>query len=206
VVNTKSKGKKNVLVLSSVPPILAITKDDGKQKPAIIKFYDFSKGGTDIVDERIGYYSTNTKSRRWSMAAFEYILDTARINSQTVHALQNAMEPRKINSFEYGWDLAMSLIKPHIRNRSKIGLHSSTKAKINIILGEPVLQVHDHIDQRPILAPKKARCHMCLNNIRGQGYSKKFRALSKLSTLCGACGNCVCKLHMNKQIKCQQCV
>ena len=65
VVNTKSKGKKNVVVLSTKPLLLGVTKDDGKAKPAIIKEYDFTKGGTDIVDQRSASYTTSTKSPRW---------------------------------------------------------------------------------------------------------------------------------------------
>ena len=64
VVNTKSKGKKNVVVLSTKPVLLGLTKDDGKKKPAVIKEYDFSKGGTDIVDQRSASYTTSTKSPR----------------------------------------------------------------------------------------------------------------------------------------------
>ena len=33
---SKSKGKRNVLVLSTMRPLTGITRDDGKQKPAII--------------------------------------------------------------------------------------------------------------------------------------------------------------------------
>ena len=51
VVNIKSSGKCNVLVLSTLNPTVALTNDDGKSKPAIIKFYGFTKGGTDIVDQ-----------------------------------------------------------------------------------------------------------------------------------------------------------
>lgn len=87
VVNTKSTGTKNVMLLSTMPPLLGTTKDDGKSKPALLKFYDFSKGGTDIVDQRIGNYTVNTMSRRWTMTALAYILDTARVNSQTLHAI-----------------------------------------------------------------------------------------------------------------------
>ena len=49
VVNTKSKGKKNILVLSNYPDLadLGITKDDDKFKSALLKVYDFSKVGTD---------------------------------------------------------------------------------------------------------------------------------------------------------------
>ena len=50
VVPTKSKGMKNVVVLSSQQPILGVTMDDEKYKPQIIKFYDFSKG-TFVFDD-----------------------------------------------------------------------------------------------------------------------------------------------------------
>ena len=43
VVPTKSSGKRNVLLLSTVQPILGVTKDDGKKKPAIYKLYDLRK-------------------------------------------------------------------------------------------------------------------------------------------------------------------
>ena len=39
------------MVLSTMRPLQGVTIDDGKKKPAIIKFYDFTKGGTDIVDQ-----------------------------------------------------------------------------------------------------------------------------------------------------------
>ena len=42
-VKTKSTGRKKVLMLSTMRPISGITKDDGKSKPAIMKFYDFTK-------------------------------------------------------------------------------------------------------------------------------------------------------------------
>ena len=37
--------------MSTFDPILGITRDDGKAKPTIIKFYDHTKGGTDILDQ-----------------------------------------------------------------------------------------------------------------------------------------------------------
>ena len=50
-VATKSKGKKNVVILSTMRPMDACTKDDDKFKPQIFKFYDFTKGSTDIVNQ-----------------------------------------------------------------------------------------------------------------------------------------------------------
>ena len=43
---TKSKGKENVFFgLSTSRPLHGETIDDGKEKPQIIKFYDFTKVG-----------------------------------------------------------------------------------------------------------------------------------------------------------------
>ena len=65
IVNT-SKGTKSVILLSTHEPILRTTKDDNKKKPALFKVYDFTKGGTDVIDQRMGI-STRTKSRRWTI-------------------------------------------------------------------------------------------------------------------------------------------
>ena len=51
VVKNKSTSLRNVLLLSSMLPLLGTTKDDGKKKPAIYQLYDFTKGGTDVVDQ-----------------------------------------------------------------------------------------------------------------------------------------------------------
>ena len=45
-VKTKSSGKKNVFMLTTLRPLPGITKDDEKEKPSIYKLYDFTKGGT----------------------------------------------------------------------------------------------------------------------------------------------------------------
>ena len=50
VVN-KSKGSKNVLLLSTMEPLIGTTKDDKNKLPAVIALYNFTKGGTDIMDQ-----------------------------------------------------------------------------------------------------------------------------------------------------------
>ena len=66
VASTKSKGLNSIIVLSSLPPLLGQSKDDDRFKPAIIKFYDFSKEGTDIVDQRSVQNTISTKSLKWT--------------------------------------------------------------------------------------------------------------------------------------------
>ena len=50
IVKTKSSGKRNVLLLSTMRPILGTAKDNLQLKPAIYKLNDYTKGGTDIID------------------------------------------------------------------------------------------------------------------------------------------------------------
>ena len=74
--NPKNSGKKNVLVLSTHSKMIyGVTTDDGKKKPAIIKLYDFTKGGTDICDQRIENFTVKVKSRHWTMPALAYLLE-----------------------------------------------------------------------------------------------------------------------------------
>ena len=87
-VKTKSKGRKNVIVLTTLRPLKGMMIDDGKDKPAIYKFYDFTKGGTDIVDQLNDYYTTGTKSIRWTNIALSYCLDTARVNAKLTSVWQ----------------------------------------------------------------------------------------------------------------------
>ena len=64
VVNTKSTGKRYVMILTTVKPILGTSKHDPKLKPAIYKLYNYTKGGTDIIDQNMSFYSCKAKSRR----------------------------------------------------------------------------------------------------------------------------------------------
>ena len=88
-------------MLSTIEPLLGTTIDDDKCKPAIIKFYDFTKAGTDIIDQKMGYYTAETKSRRWTMVAFAYLLDTIRVNVSTVLAVNKKVDPKKKESFDF---------------------------------------------------------------------------------------------------------
>ena len=75
-VKIKSKGKKDVVVLSTSRPFHEKTIDDGKKKSQIIKFYDFTKGGTDVVEQMNDYNTTRSRSCRWVSVALSYMLDT----------------------------------------------------------------------------------------------------------------------------------
>ena len=88
-------------MLLTVHPILGISKDI-KPKPALYKLYDFTKGGTEIVDQRMSFYSCKQKSRKWTIVAFSYLLNTCRVNASTIMALNTS--DKELQSFNFGLD------------------------------------------------------------------------------------------------------
>ena len=68
------------------------------------------------------------------MNALLYDLDTCRVNASTIYAMNNNLQPRNIKSVDFGFKLAMSLIRPHIERPSLIGINSSVVRKIEIVL------------------------------------------------------------------------
>ena len=104
--------------------------------PAIYKLYDYSKSETVIIDQKMGLYSCKSKSKCWTMNAFSYVLNTCRVNASTIYAMNNDLQPRNIKSVDFGFELAMSLIRPHIDQPSLIGINSFVVRKIEIVLGK----------------------------------------------------------------------
>ena len=67
VVSLSTKKKKNVPLLSTRKPIFGTTMDD-KIKVTLCKFYDFTKGGLDKVEQRMSFYTCKFKPHKWSLS------------------------------------------------------------------------------------------------------------------------------------------
>ena len=147
-----SKGKKSVIVLSTLDPIRGVTKDDDKKKPATDKLYDFTKGGTDIVGQQMSFYTCKAKSRKWTMVVLAYLLDTIRVNSATLYALNNQKDPTEHNAFEHGYNLAEQLVLPQIQRRNRVGLNSTVIRKIQIVTGETIFPILNTNQRRLVVA------------------------------------------------------
>ena len=94
---------RNVLLLSTMQPPLGSMKEGRQPKPAIYKLYYFTKGGTDVIDQRMVYYTSKPKAPRWSVTALSYVLDTCRVNASTINAAMNAgRNPRSQDAFQLG--------------------------------------------------------------------------------------------------------
>ena len=81
IVSSSAINRKNVVLLSTDKPIFGTTMDDDKHKAVLYLLFDFAKGGTDIVDQKMGFYNYKFKSRKWLMVAFSYMVHMVRVNS-----------------------------------------------------------------------------------------------------------------------------
>lgn len=89
IVNTKYAGKRNILVLSTMSPIVVVIKYNDKKKLSIIKLYEFIKSDTNIVGKRMSAYSAKSKSSKSTTCSFSYMLLVASVNALTVIFLNN---------------------------------------------------------------------------------------------------------------------
>ena len=178
--------------------IYGITKDE-KKKPAIIKLYDFTKGGTDVVDMCMQTFSVKPKCRRWTMAALSYLLDTARVNSQTVHAMNNKTNVLASKSFERVIDLGQALILDHVRRRytekSKY-LESDVRYEMSKMLG-----ANNEIATTSTAGSENESksCHMCRNDNKGTGTRP-----SRSKLRCSECRQATCSRHIPYS-RCRRC-
>ena len=62
------------------------------------------------------------------------MLDTGRVNGQTIYALNIGIDPRKCKSFEFGIGLARGLVLPLIESRPLTGLKIFIQRKMSFML------------------------------------------------------------------------
>ena len=83
-----------------------------KKKTCTYKIYDFNEGGFGIPDQRVYSFTWKQKPRKWTLFALAYVLDMSRFHNQAIYAMNTRDTSTK--SFLIGWDLMISLIKPHM--------------------------------------------------------------------------------------------
>ena len=80
--------KKNeaVILLSMMHHKISIDEEDHKKRPQIIKFYNKTKIGVDLVDQIVGMHTCRKQTRRWLLKLFFNLLDVAALNAYTIQA------------------------------------------------------------------------------------------------------------------------
>ena len=127
-IDKKKSGKKNIILLTTMHKDIKISRDL-RTKPQPIVFYDYTKGGVDIVDLLSSSLSTRIKSKRWTINALVFLLDTVRTNSRTIYLER---KDTNISNFQYTWKLGKSLVLPHMQRRfnNPVGLQASVMQKM----------------------------------------------------------------------------
>ena len=132
------------------------------------------------------------------MNAFSYVLDICRVNASTIYAMNNDLQPRNIKSVDFGFKLAMSLMRPHIEQRSLIGINSSVVRKVEIVLREKISFKHVKTLSGffPYQSKKGRRCDGCIRKIKGEGAKEKKNKISKQLSQGQKCVKPLCNKHL----------
>lgn len=183
------KKYKNVLMLSTFHKDDEIDPTSDVNKPAVITFYNLTKGAVDVVDRMKSEYSVSRVSNRWPLTVFFSLLNIGGINSQLIYYSNTN---NKITRRAYLTELAKQLTKPHMLRRAQIqNLSVSLRQKIHTIL--------DIRPERPAppegIRQRKPRCSFCP--------SKKNRYTSRS---CMTCSKPICQEHTTEMtFTCQDC-
>lgn len=110
----KSKPTKKVSILSTKHKSIKIDSDP-KKLPETIAFYNKTKFGVDVLDQKARKYSTKASSRKWPSQVFSNILDLAGINAHILYLETSGVEmPRQAFLLQ----LAEELCEDQISQRS----------------------------------------------------------------------------------------
>lgn len=185
LVSYKSKTNKTVIALSSQHASTEIVSSS-KQKPAIIVYYNSTKGGCDAADQRIATYSVKYTSRRWHVVAFCNIVDISALNAYILFSLSDVEWNSNVSHRRRLFLLRLSEQLSHAyrsKRHEQHGIHPAAR------LAHSRLQ---NAGQDDCLL-RTGRCAMCTR--------QRDR---KVTTRCVNCQKFVCRDHFF--IVCRECV
>lgn len=181
--------------------------DDEKKKPEIIKHYNRTKGGVDLMDKMVGAFTIKRKTLRWPVSMFYNIIDLAALAAYIIYKGNNPILGKKTDSRRtFLKTLGRELAMPAILTRSAtptVYRNFSTKVAIECMLGKPVEMpvvlslsagkeiVRDSTGRLPILGV----CYKCL-------VTKNRRKTRKN---CTQCRRPICAEHTETISLCPSC-
>nr|CAH7719842.1 unnamed protein product [Callosobruchus chinensis] len=83
--------------------------------PEIIEYYNSTKGGVDLLDQKCANYCCGRRTRRWPMAVFYRLLDIASSNSFVLYSAHEKNE--EMSRLTFVKQLARELVLPHLERR-----------------------------------------------------------------------------------------
>ena len=142
----------------------------------------------------MGKHTVKPKLSKWTIAAFSYVLDVACVNAATLSRMDNQNKPtQQSKSFEFGWEISMSLIRPQLQHRHT---HCNDLQKYTQRASRDLLGIK--IEQPPSSPRKKNRCQTCLDEVEDPDHKKKKTSLGKTVHRCIQCGQSLYLSHFQK--------
>ena len=182
----------------------AVAPDEPKKKPDIVRFYNATKGGVDIMDQMAHACTTKRKTKRWPMVLFYNCLDLGTVAARVIWQLKFPEDPLSQDDTRTGFivRVAEQLALPHLKRRAKMPFLSKplratvTRVMQNLVQKEGRLlpqprcggrtrkrPASHEADQAPS-AKKQGRCGSC-----------DWKKDRKSSKSCFSCGDWLCKEH-----------
>ena len=109
----------------------------------------------------------------------------------------------KQDSFRFGFDLVMELVKPFIEQQNMQRFNWLVRSKIAVIMGRPPPPQPLDEELGPSMSEKRGRCYVCIEGITGEGYKAKRNHVVSNRSICQACARHTCKYYLVQ--KCETC-
>lgn len=184
------KLRRNVVLLSSLHHATQIDGPENNHKPHIITFYNQTKIGVDLLDQKVKTYKAQRTTRRWPVAIFMNLLGVAAYNSYVVWRAKHPEWESKSSHRRrlYIIELGKALVLPHIRQRNRINLQRPIQHAIQLVLQEEAEAIE------PVETLSQGRCFLC---------SRKNDRKSRIR--CCHCHRFVCGSHSQNTRVCREC-
>jgi len=181
LVSYMAKKKKVVNLMSSHHNSIAVDSTD-KKKPEIVNYYNKTKIGTDLMDQKVANYTTARATRRWPMALWFNILDIAAANAEIIFHLTHP-DDRPGHRRRFLKDLSLELVMPQMKSRfdENPRLPAATLAAMKYFRLEKEVQSHALVGLQAKV-DTRVRCYKCSND-------------NKTMILCQKCHAPVCGVH-----------
>ena len=138
------------------------------------------------------------------MVSLGYLLDAIGVNASTAPAVNNKVDPKKKESFDFGLELSKSLVKSQIEIRSTNGVNRIVLQKRAFLTDRNTKQSCDgQTNIHPQQSEIRKRCRACLESIQGNDQNLKKDQMKKTKSLCQMCGENFCNEHLIQS--CQSC-